>query len=666
MKKIFLILAVTPAYMMARAQYVADYLKAADNYYKKGDYYSAAQYYEKWLNANKPKTTQADYSPYAVKSASGASAVAVGPQQVVYNLAESYRRLNYPVKAVTYYEKALSYNNEHNPLAAYYYAVTLRALGKDEDAEKAFQLFLDKYKTDDVYSQSARSEVLNLHFIREQLRRKDGKLFAVQKQNAAINLTGANYSPVWLNNTTLLFTSTRPEEADKNKPFINRIYSAATAGDSFSAVTKFELAQPANVHQGAMSCTPDGNTLFLTRWTVSATGKKTSAIYVSRKVNDAWTDPVPVDALVNTPGANTQQPFVMPGGKYLLYASDKAGGYGGFDLWYAEIDAHGKPVKTANLGNMINTATDEQAPYYHEASGTLVFSCNGRTGMGGFDFFFSKGAIDKFTTPENFGYPVNSVKDDIYFTSKGPANNILADVLLSSDRSADCCLELFSLKKKKPLKQISGLVVVCGGQSILPGVSVNIIDTISNKTVYSAATAADGSYAFEIEAYQPLKAVATLNGYKDGSLQFNAPAEGTEKDSLFNPAICLVKEVPAIDEVVVIDNVYYDFDSSTVRADSYASLDKIVSMLNQYPAMEIEIRAHTDNKGSEAYNKKLSDARAQSVVTYLVSKGIAQSRLQFRGYGAAMPVAPNQLTDGSDNPDGRQQNRRTEFKVLKK
>ena len=202
MKKIFLILAVIPAYMMARAQYVADYLKAADNYYKKGDYYSAAQYYEKWLNANKPKGTQASYSPYEVKSALGVSAAVAGSQQVVYNLAESYRKLNYPVKAVAYYEKALSYNNEHHPLAAYYYAVTLRALGKDEEAEKAFQLFLDKYKIDDVYSQSARSEVLNLHFIREQLRRKDLQLFTVQKQNAAINPSGANYSPVWLNNTT--------------------------------------------------------------------------------------------------------------------------------------------------------------------------------------------------------------------------------------------------------------------------------------------------------------------------------------------------------------------------------------------------------------------------------------------------------------------------------
>jgi outer membrane protein OmpA-like peptidoglycan-associated protein len=672
MKKIFLLLAVTPAYMMARAQFVTDYLKAADNYYKKGDYYSAAQYYEKYLNANpSKKSNKESYSPYAVKPATGNGGTAAdNTQQVVYNLADSYRRLNYPAKAVAYYEKALTYDNARNPLAGYYYAVTLRELGKDEEAEKAFQLFLDKYRQDDVYSQSARVEVLNLHFIREQLKRPDLHLYTLEKQHKELNPTGANYSPVWLNSSTLLFTSTRPQAANENekeKPFVNRVYQATFNGDSFSNVTRMNLPQPAGTHQGVVSLTPDGNTLFLTRWNIAANGKKTSAIYISKKTNDtAWSEPVLADSVINIPGANAQQPFVMPGGKYLLFASDKPGGMGGFDLWGAQLDETGKPVHSFNLGNTVNTASDEQAPYYHEPSSTLVFSCNGRTGMGGFDFFYSTGNINSFTTPVNFGYPVNSVKDDIYFTSRGTANNILADVLISSDRSAECCLELFALKKRKPWKQISGVVVACKDQSLLQGVSIHIIDTINNKTVYTATTAADGSYAFSIEEYQPLKAVATLSGYNDGALQFNTPVEGAEKDSLLNPAICLGKDVPAVEEVVVIDNVYYDFDQFTLRSDSYVSLDKIVAMLNKYPGMEIEIRAHTDSKGTDEYNTKLSEARAKSVVAYLVSKGIDKARLQAKGYGATMPVASNQNEDGSDNPEGRQANRRTEFKVLKK
>jgi outer membrane protein OmpA-like peptidoglycan-associated protein len=294
------------------------------------------------------------------------------------------------------------------------------------------------------------------------------------------------------------------------------------------------------------------------------------------------------DALVNTPGYNAQQPFLMSDGKTLLFSSDKPGGSGGFDLWYATLDANGKPEKAVNLGTTINTINDEQAPYYHNATGTLVFSCNGRTGMGGFDFFFSKGTLESWAIPENFGYPVNSIKDDIYFTSRGSDKNILEDVLLSSDRSADCCLELFTLKKQ-----------------IIP-------------------------------------------------------------DTVITPVTELVKEEPKVEAVIVLDNVYYDFDKSTLREESYPALDKLVGLLNQYSSMVIEIRAHTDNMGDDKYNMTLSDARAQVVLNYLVSKGIDKVRLQSKGYGASMPVAPNKHEDGSDDPEGRQKNRRTEFKVLSK
>ncbi|OQP56654.1 OmpA family protein [Niastella populi] len=588
MKKIILILVVIPGVMGARAQFVTDYLKAADSYYKKGDYYSAAQYYEKYLASKTTKAKPEDYNPYNVKPASGVKSAVPGVQLAVYNLAESYRQLNYPVKAVAYYEQALRYKNSELPLALYYYAVTLRALGNYEGAERTFQQFLDEYKTEDVYANSAKSEVLNLHFIREQLNRDDLKLYSEEKQGQQINAGGANYSPVWVNSSTLLFTSTRAEGDLKDKPFLNRLYEAVYENGEVKSVNQIEIPQGAGIHQGVAAVSPDGKTMFLTRWSLVA-GKKTSAIYTSKKLDSGWAEPVLFDALVNTPGYNAQQPFIMADGKTLLFSSDKPGGSGGFDLWYTTLDADGKPGKAVNLGATINTVNDEQAPYYHDASGTLVFSCNGRTGMGGFDFFFSKGTPEAWATPENFGYPVNSIKDDIYFTSRGSAKNILEDVLLSSDRSAECCLELFNLKRK---------------------------DSIPNPV----------------------------------------PVPVTE----------VVKEEPKVESVIVLENVYYDFDSSTLRVDSYPALDKLVGLLNEYPTMVIEIRAHTDNKGNDKYNLNLSGARAKVVVDYLISKGINKDRLQSKGYGAGMPVVPNTHEDGSDDPDGRQKNRRTEFKVLAK
>jgi outer membrane protein OmpA-like peptidoglycan-associated protein len=130
------------------------------------------------------------------------------------------------------------------------------------------------------------------------------------------------------------------------------------------------------------------------------------------------------------------------------------------------------------------------------------------------------------------------------------------------------------------------------------------------------------------------------------------------------PDLCLTPEPPKVDEKFVVQNVYYDYDKAEVKPESYPALDEIVRMLNTYPNMEIELSAHTDSKGSDEYNQRLSEARAQSVVDYLVSKGIAKERLVAKGYGETQPVAPNTI-DGKDNPEGREKNRRTEFKVLK-
>jgi len=587
MKKIILILLIVPGVIVARGQFVADYLKAADAYYKKGDYYSAARYYEKYLSSKDTRTKPNEYNPYNVKPAAEKGKAAIpNTQLAVYNLAESYRLLNFPVKAVTYYEQAVGYKNSQLPLAPYYYAATLRALGKYDDAEKAFQGFLDNYKTDDEYAHSAKSEVLNLHFIREQLTRIDLSLYTVEKQGPAINPGGANYAPVWLNKNTLLFTSTRVEDSVKNKPFLNRLYEAVYDNDAVKEVTRLQVPQGAGEHQGVASLSPDGNTLFLTRWLIAG-GKKTSAIYVSKKQDKAWGEPVLMDTMVNVHGYNAQQPFILADGKTLLFASDRPGGSGGFDLWYAALDATGKPEKAVNLGSTINTINDEQAPYYHEASGTLVFSCNGRVGMGGFDFFYSKGTFEAWTEPVNFGYPVNSIKDDIYFTSRGSEKNLLEEVLLSSDRSAECCLELFTLTYK-------------------------LVEVVKKDT----------------------------------------------------PVIPLLKEEPKVETVIVMDNVYYDFDKSTLQQESFSTLDRLVASMNQYPTLVIEIRAHTDSKGGDKYNLDLSEARARSVVDYLISKGIDKTRLQSKGYGAAMPVAPNKHEDGSDDPEGRRRNRRTEFRVV--
>jgi OOP family OmpA-OmpF porin len=650
----------------AKAQFTYDYLRAADNYYKKADYYSAAQYYEKYLGTAGQKMKKDEYSPYTVPSSAvkKKNEPVSSKQLALYRVAESYRLLHDHAKAATYYEKTLEADAGEFPFARYYYALTLRALAKYDESEKEFNRFLDEHRSDDQFTESAKKELMSLRFIQAQLKKKDLKLYNVQKAGTPINTEGANYAPVWLTENTLLFTSTRVDSNAKNQSHVNRVYTTPVTEGLTGEVKPLSLPQANTQHQGVVGLTPDGNTLFLTRWMISG-GKKISGIYSSKKTGNDWSEPVLLDSIINASGASTQQPFVMPGGKYLLYSSDKAGGFGGFDLWYAELDENGKPIRTENLGNVINSAYDEQAPYYHAASSTLVFSGNGRVGMGGYDFFYSKGSIDAWAAPVNFGYPVNSVKDDIYFVSRGNARNVLEDVWLSSDREAVCCLELFYLRKILPRKQVSGQVVSCEDKLPLQGVTINILDTIQNKVVYTQTTAGDGNYSFTIDEFQPLKAVATVSGYSNGSLPFYAPAD-EEAELLVNPAICLIKDVPPVDEAIVMDNVYYDFDKASLKKESYGSLDKLVALLSAHPEITIELSAHTDNKGTEEYNQRLSDARAKSCVAYLISKGIDKDRLQAKGYGSTQPIAPNTKEDGSDDPEGRQKNRRTEFKVLGK
>lgn len=657
MKKI-LLAALIVSSVTSKAQFTLDYLKAGDDYFRKADYISAAQYYEKYLAGN-TKATTAAYNPYVIQKGSKKSVGPVSSRELaIYRTGESYRMLNYPAKAETYYKQALEFDKEQFPLARFHYATMLRALARYEEAEQSFTTFLAEYATEDAHREMARRELDNLRFIQAQLKRADLQLYTLNKAGNGLNGPGANYAPTWMNDGSLLFTSTRPVDSNAKKvEYTNRMYHAVYSEGVAGNLSRLNVPQASEVHQGVASFSADGNTLYFTRWTADHSGKKSSSIYSSTRSDNKWSEPVMMDAVLNASGSSNQSPFVMPGGKHMLFVSDREGGQGGLDIWVADLDETGKPVSATNMGPNINTKFDEQAPYFHTPSNTLVFSSNGRVGMGGYDFYFSKGSGSNWSVPENFGYPVNSIKDDLYFSSRGSAKNILESVLFSSDRDAACCLEIFSLGKVRPMKQISGTVVSCITGEPLPGINVAIVDTINNKTISTLTTDAQGRYTFTMEDFQPLKAEASAKGYLSNMQHFNQPAD-PEAIVLNNPAFCMAKPV------TVLDNIYYEFAKAYLLEESFSSLDKIASMMTENPTMEVEIGGHTDSKGDNKLNQELSEARAQSVVDYLVSKGIDVNRLHAKGYGATKPVAPNKNPNGTDNPEGRQKNRRTEFRIL--
>jgi OmpA-OmpF porin, OOP family len=663
MKKTIIVLFAVLSTISLKSQIVLDYLKGADDYYKKGDYASAADYYEKYLNKGKSKVVQAGVTPYAVQA--GKEKKQKTPvssnEQATYNLAESYRKLHYHVKAEPVYAKTLDFDKSKFPLARYWYAMTLRALEKYAESEAAFKQFLEEYQPADEYRVNAAKEMANLRYAQEQMLRNDLRLYKVSKAGGEVADSGASFAPVWFNNAVYFSSTKADNSAPRTQVNNNRIYQASYQAGNFSAVTKLPLTEEKDIHQNEITFAPDGNTIYYTRGTIEST-KKTAAIYRSTKTATGWSEPVALGSTINVAGFNSRQAFMMPDGKHLIFSSDQPGGQGGFDLWSVELDANGNAGTPENLGSKINSAGDEQAPYFHAPTSTLVFSSNGRVGMGGYDFFYSKGELGNWTAPVNYGFPVNSVKDDLYFTSRGDAKNILDDVIFSSDRNDVCCLELFSLHKDRLPREIKGIVVACDNKTPMAGATVTIMDTINNRTVHTQVTDAQGTYTFTVDDYQPLKAVAAASGYYSSSIDFNGPQEDTAM-LLINPDICLNAIV--IEKPVVVENVLYDFNKAVLKPQYYPEVDKLVVMLNANPDIVIEISSHTDNIGSDEYNQKLSLARAQSIVNYLVKKGIKMSQLKVQGYGEAQPVAPNENEDGTDNPEGRQQNRRSEFKVLK-
>jgi outer membrane protein OmpA-like peptidoglycan-associated protein len=377
------------------------------------------------------------------------------------------------------------------------------------------------------------------------------------------------------------------------------------------------------MEQGVAAFTPDGSKMFVTKWVMQGR-KKRAALYSSTRSMDSWTTPVKLPVAINADGAGTQQPFVTADGKYLLFSSDRAGGSGKFDIWYVALSSSFEPgAEVINMGSTINTSEDDEAPFYHLPSKTLILATNGRTGMGGYDLFYAKGDFTSWETPVNMGHPVNSIKDDIYYATSDKTS-IWNNALFSSDRDSPCCLEMYAFDRKSLPKNITGTVVDCSGNKPLAGASVTITDA-AGKSIATKTTDAAGRYTLTLAEYQSLKVAASTTGYNANSIEVTAPQ--TEEDTYTNPALCLTLipgEPIEVNTPVVLKNVLYGFNKATLKPSSYPSLDELVTLMKQHPAMEVEVGAHTDDIGKAAYNQALSEQRAKSCVAYLIKQGMGR------------------------------------------
>ncbi len=587
-----------------------------------------------------------------------------------YFVAESYRLSNRIKQAEHFYEKAGGAGISKDSVELYY-SQALRANGKYDEARKQLE-GLSTHAIDEKMKDRALKELDGLADL-EKLAEK--KSYYRVKNLEAINTPMSEYAPVYLN-SELYFTSSRGTgkiyEAT-GTPFSD-LYKVATKGAVVDVNTISVLPEVINspiINEGTVTFSPDGKTMVFGKGN-SGKRKGTSDVdlYLSRFRNGAWTAPQLIN--INQPEGWESTPAFSPDGRTLYFSSNRKGGYGGLDLYSAQMDSRGRFGKVRNLGPEINTAGDELFPYVSD-NGKLYFSSDGQPGYGMLDIFVVNRANGK-NKVENLGQPVNSTGDDFgiflfqvnkgFFTSNRDGGKGDDDIYTFVNEDPNLKVVNYFLRgiTYTPKKGDST-------REILPNTKVTILD-VKGDVMQDFVTGNDGKFLFRVYENERY----TLMGENDGYLVKRQPYTTVGKSVPLESLKELVTNI-TLDTILVLDkleknkifvlnNIYFELDKSDIRPDAAAELDKLVELLNDNPEIKIEMSSHTDSIASNSYNIQLSQRRAESTVAYLVRKGIAPERMVAKGYGEERPIARNTNPDGSDNPEGRQRNRRTEFKIL--
>jgi outer membrane protein OmpA-like peptidoglycan-associated protein len=646
MKKflLYLISLLFPAIGFAQSP---SYRAMADSAFKHQEYYTAAFYYKNIAEG----TTAVVKNGLPANSAankSGGSKKAATPY-IIYQLAESYRLYKDYTDAAIWYAKANAGETaKQYPLTPLWYAISLQANGKYQEALNQLNQFVGA-SADEKYTALAKKEITSCEYALKQLenpRAVDVSALVFLNKDQGDYALSVNLGRYW-------FTSSRMVEKDKF--FTNRIYSSAILDSTKALATNFNaFDKDGQIEYATPALTGTGDRMYLTRWYKKG-GKTVAAVYLSKLVSGVWQQPEKLNNTINVDGFNSKHPFVTPDGKRLFFSSDRPGGEGGDDIWESNLDDYGQPTTVSNLGNTVNTIYDEQSPCYDQVNKALFFSSTGFVGMGGFDIYRSDGDFGHWSVPSNLGYPVNSSKDDLYYNlDPNNANKFY----LSSARGSDCCLSLFTGQYQA--LYIDGKVIDCGSGKGMAGARVLLKDPAIKRGILAAVTDSTGTYVFKVKEKLPSYQVEiSQKGYFTKTVP--APVVRPGIDTLINPDICM--QSFKVNVPITIDNIYFDFGNANLRPESFATLDKLAALMKDNPKIKIELASHTDGIGSDAQNLKLSQKRADACVDYLLLQGVKQGRIVAKGYGKRMPVAPNKLPNGKDNPAGRQLNRRTTFTV---
>ncbi|HKZ65739.1 MAG TPA: hypothetical protein VJ111_05265, partial [Chitinophagaceae bacterium] len=348
-------------------------LVLADQYFAAGEYFTAAGLYEQFLNPDVKQKMPTGFPLNSKKNRQGSTGNKVSKWDILYKQAESYRLANYWPEASARYKECFEKDTAKYAAALYWYGVCQRSINNYPAAEESVSSFLATYATGNPYQQIAVKEQETLQFIKSQTARPDSILYNIQKIDVSFGTEKGVFAPAaTTTENQFLISSTQSDSVVKTgiNPFHSRLFYATLADGSMKNNLPVNIeGVDATLNQGAASISVNGNYLYFTQWKKEK-GQTISSIYYSLKNENGWTNPVLVSSINKEP-YNNKQPFCSADGKYLFFASDRPGGYGQFDIWYAPLLPDGTAGEAVNAGAMLNTAGNEQAPFYHNSSNTL-------------------------------------------------------------------------------------------------------------------------------------------------------------------------------------------------------------------------------------------------------------------------------------------------------
>ena len=584
-------------------------------------------------------------------------------EHVLTRLGDCYYNNSKSKEAALWYGKAVNKYNKINPEYIFKYIQSLRSIGNYADADKWLVKFKE-IQNDDRRVKDFDADNMDLY---EDLASTENVI--VQIENMAFNTEYSDFGG-YLANGILYFASARDTELKKRygwnaEPFLDIYQIMVTDNNGKKEYSGADFINSSKIntpyHEASVSITNDGQTIYFTRDNVDRRNKLgydrkgTShlKLYKATLENDKWSNVVELP--FNDSYYSNGHPALSPDNKKLYFVSDREGGFGQTDFYEVDILENGKYSEPRNLGPKVNTEGREMFPFIAKDN-TFYFSSDGYLNLGLLDIYKSNILNDSNAEPENLGAPYNSGYDDFAFYMNDGSKTGYFSSNRPGGKGSD---DIYAFNAEPCQQKIEGIARNIKTNEPLANVEVKLINK-SGKIVSTVLTSETGAFTFDADCDKNYTVLGSKKDYKDALKEV---ATNFENGKVNNADLYLTPLIDA--NQIVINPIFFDFDKWNIRTDAEYELENIVDVMREHPNMIIKIESHTDSRGSDSYNMKLSDRRAKSTRDYILSRGITSQRIESAiGYGETQLL--NKCSNGVKcTAEEHQLNRRSYFYILK-